>query len=798
MRNHTLNLFRVLNLADLKFSYRLVSQQLPFIKGQEDLYNKQLIKISQKIASWTKGPAAIIKRNGKFFIAIPADRNLEHTKVDLNPLVATIGLLPEVYEVHGNNIQPGEMDLVNKFLEAAIGWHLSSHKDLWRLSGNQFFNKLPSRKSENLEVDIHEGFSFRLVTLDDGGIYVCLDLTSKYVDKNYLDHYVRPGNIEVMQQKLRSRKFLYKLGDNWYTCEIKNFAGKIADYNFIRNGQEFNLYEDIMAHPDSRSWDYKSRVKKEDLTVLYTYPGRTMIPHGATASLGKLIYSTNEPHVKSLHRYSIMDPAKRFDGILNTINNFFQGIKLTGQIIKIARRPVVEKVANFTIPELKFSNDRTLKVGHFSTGANTNIYDLASERKQLLLNNGILTKSGFDEQFLIVPDSMDRGLVEAFKRNAEAQLKKLAPVFSSFRVIRYKALEGQSTTYQIQEIEKTLRQQNAVSGFALFILPDLSTVSRQFINTIHDCFKNKFYPSLKLQCASASKIKSFFYATAGNGNGLEYRVPDQLKSKFKSYLFYLVMELLIVNRKWPFALSNNSKYDVYIGIDVHARYAGFTFFFKNGEQLYFHPELVIKRNRSQKAEKLKAPLLHKVLYENLKMFLPLYANNPNGIIIVRDGRSFGEEEKALQSVLNALSNDGLVNINTIESAVIDLHKQSAIPLRVVSQVNGHYKLENPIVGAYKLINNKEGFIYNTGFPFDIRGTAKPLHISHRYGNADFLKIMEDLFCQSMLAFSAPDKSNALPVTIKMIDVLLEPLTATYEVEQEEEDDQYAEIDIQNN
>ena len=40
----------------------------------------------------------------------------------------------------------------------------------------------------------------------------------------------------------------------------------------------------------------------------------------------------------------------------------------------------------------------------------------------------------------------------------------------------------------------------------------------------------------------------------------------------------------------------------------------------------------------------------------------------------------------------------------------------------------------------------------------------------------------------MLAFSAPDRSNALPITIKLIDTLLEPLTGATEEEEEDENE----------
>ncbi|MCA0383648.1 MAG: hypothetical protein LCH58_15925 [Bacteroidetes bacterium] len=795
MRNHTLNLYKITNLSDLDFSYKLVEFDLPSVDGKEDLYNKQLQKIAQKVSSVTGGPAAILKRDGKMYIAIPGDRNLREMKVDVTPFNISVKMLADVYHIQSSSITADNIDVVQKFLEFEIRRQLTNNNQLWKLNTSQFFLKKPVYSSEESTIEIFGGFTFKLVRLSDGNFYICLDLTSKYIDKHYLSHYVNETNANTVGARFRGRRFLYLNGDDWYTTEVVGFGKNIKEHEFSFDGKTHNVFDYISNKTNNHQFSAVSLVKPTDITMLYKYPGRSMEPHNGASSLAKMLYSTNDNEVKALHRYSIKDPSRRFDAIGKNINRYFQNITFNRKPLNITASPVVEQVRNFPMPELKYNNDRILKVGHYSTGASAPLREFGFERKQNIIENGVLNKSTFDEQFLIVPDYLNKELVEAFKKNAEWQIKKLAPAFVSFKVIRYKVRENQAATYQIQEIEKVLHQQNALSGFALFLLPDISFDSRRHIKNFHDCLKSKFYPGLKVQCASASKIKSFFMPfTSNSSRVMEYKVPEDKKPRFRSYLFNLVMEHLIVNRKWAFALSKNLHYDIYIGVDVHERYAGFTFFFKNGEHIFFFPEQVAKKNKSQRTEKLKAGLLYKMIYEKLKLFIPKYAANPNGIVIVRDGRSFGEEEKALSSVIESLASDGIVSKATLKSGVIDLHKQSAVPLRVASQTNSYNNLENPIAGAYKLFETTEGFIYNTGFPFQIPGTAKPLHLSLKAGDVEFLKVMEDVFCQSMMAFSAPDRSNSLPVTIKLIDTLLEPLAATVEVIEEEEEFEETTID----
>jgi hypothetical protein len=794
MKDHILNLYRIDNLSELDFSYKLIDFDLSFIAGKEELLNKQLQKIAEEVSSVTKGPTAVLKRNQRFFVAVPADKQMEDRNVDGVPFSIPIKLLPEIYQIDSKNIHGHQLDVVYKFLDYEIRRQLSQHSDLWKLNTHQFFLK-EAIKGIQGAINVFEGFTYKLVRLADGHFYVSLDLSTKYIDKHCLSHYINESNVRTFENSYKGKRFLYLNGDNWYTIELLGFGKAIKEQDFIRDGETHNVLNYITEKIEHSRTDLKRYVKPNDLSISYTYPGRTMDPHSGASSLAKMLYSTKDERVKSLHYLSIKDPSRRFEAINNYISSYFKNLKFNSGKLIISNEPLVEKVKNFWIPELLFHNNQRLKI----TGFNSGMRDFAYQRKQLIKNNGVINRTSFDAQYLLVPDEqyLDINLVDAFKNNAEFLIKKLAPAFDKFIIIRYPVKSCTSATVQIQEIEKVLQRHHAMQGFALVILPDLDTFSQSFLKTFHELLKSKFYPNLKVQCASAHNINSFFkpFSSTGKSNMVEYRVAEDLKGRFSSYLFYLVLEHLIVNRKWPFALAKNLFYDIYIGIDVHDRHAGFTFFFKNGEQIIFHPEEVPQKTNSQRVEKVRAKTLNKVIYEKLKLYIPLFAPNPNGIVIIRDGRSFGVEYKALQSAVNTLVSDGILNKDTVQYGVVDLHKQSSVPIRVAAKTNSYDRLENPVAGSYKLVSPTEGFIFSTGYPFQIKGTSRPLNLAMKEGDLDFMKVMEDVFCQIMLAFSAPDKSNFLPVIIKLIDTLLEPLTATREVVEEDEEDEEELMDI---
>jgi hypothetical protein len=791
MKNYTLNLFRLNNWASLDFSYKLVDFTLPYIDGEEDRFNKQLQKIAQEVASLTGGPAAIVKRNNKFHIAIPSDRVLAETKINVVPFVVKVSLLPDVYTVNATNSNDGNIDVVQKFLDFEIRNQLSKNRNLWKLNTSQFFSKTPINGPSGSDIQIYEGFAYKLVRFRDGNLYICLDLSTKYIDRHVHSHYVTTKNVNVIGKSYKGRKFIYLNGDNWYATELVGYADSIGTHEFNDNdGNSTTVYDYILKNANGRKKELQSKINRDDVTMLYKYPGRTMEPHSGASSLAKMVYSPKDKEVQALHSFSIKDPTSRFDSIEKYIKTFFQDISFGDTKLNISQEPLIEQVSHFNLPSLKYNNGVILN-------AVSAVREYSGLRKRLLTSNGIINPNTFDQQFLLVPDTMDRKLIDAIQKNLEYQLKKLAQKFQAFTVIRYAVKQNQATTFQIQEIERILTRHNALSGFALFILPDLTFESKRYVKAFHDCLKNKFYPNLKVQCASGYKMQSFFesFPAPDNKSLTEFRVPEFKKVKFASYLFNLALEHLNVNRRWPYALTKDLHYDIYIGVDVHDRHAGFSFFFKNGENIFFFPVRVPLKNKSTRAEKLKAKLLIDEILPRLQDFIPALCPNPNGIVIIRDGRSFGEEIKALENIVSQLHNKNLVDKGTIRYGVIDLHKQSSIPLRIASHTNGHNKLENPVAGAFKVIGEKEAFLYNTGFPFQIRGTAKPLNLSLKGGNLDFIKALEDIFCQSMLAFSAPDRSNSLPITIKLIDVLLEPLSeVSSDIEEEEEFEEITVVD----
>lgn len=772
MRKNISNLYKITNLHDVDFTYKTIETDIIFSQNDIVINRKNIETVAYKIASSSKCATAMFVENGRYCVAIPSDTSLKILKVDANPLTVKLKEREGKTTLKGSDIfTDGKTEIVKNFLEFEVRKQLK-RKPVWSLNNSQFYENTPIKNIDGGEIDLYAGFTYKLIAIGKE-VYICLDATYKFLGKEYLSEIVNKENAHHYSSFKRKR-CLYQNGDNWYIVEIEGFGKTISEDEY----DGLSIYDYILANTKGNRFDTSKHIKSDDVTLLYKYPNRSMQAHRGTVGLARLIYSTNDDAVKDLHQYTILEPDKRIDTINLFIKKYFDNIYFNGKRLNVSQNPYDEQPKNFRIPPLKFNN-YVLNIGNDE--GEIRMKDYAFERKQGIINNQILNQKPFHNQYLLVPHNMERGLVNAFKKDAESYLKGgrnrggIASKFEEFKIIVYKTLPYESATQQVKAIKDALNQNNVENGYCLLILPVTKHSNRQSIRYIHDLLKNSLYPKIKIQCASSHKIQSYYQKY----NIDDYRWKQETVKKFTSYLFNLLMEYMILNGKYPFALNENSNYDIYIALDVHERNVGFSFFYKNGEDIVFQYEKVASTagDSRKRAEKVKAKFIIEKIYPILKDHLEAgYVDNPNGIILLRDGRSFEEEDKAITEIISKLSLDGLINSETIKYAIVDVHKNSALPLRVFTHNNSSIKFENPMAGTFKMISPNEGFIFSTGFPFRTGGTSKPLQVALQSGNADFIKIMQDIFGQVMLAFSAPDRANSLPISLKLIDVLLQPLS----------------------
>lgn len=748
--------------------------ELQEIEDDPALNSRNLLKVLMKIASATSGPVAIYYKGTEKFIAVRSDTTVQNLDITLAPMTAKAKLLPDVYQLDFNGISQENKELAIRFLEFTIKEHLGNHVSLWRYSSLRYFLRKPIFNEPHSEIDVYSGFNFKVILNSDGHFYVSLDLSYKYTDKKFLHERLAGENMEVMRKRLKGKKCLYFGGDNWYQVQIAGFGKAIREQEFAIGNKKYIVYDWALNHTKSETFNMRKHLFPDTPALIFNYPGNTSKYFNGAACLSKLLYTTSDEFVNGMHARTLQVPESRFRYLRSFIRHNFKSISFNGIELEIDENPLRENLKIFGMPGLKFNNNVEMMPVAVDENYERKIADFGKTRRGNILRNGILNKTLFNPQYLLIPDSIDYSLSKSILNTLNHDIKFFAKNFEGFILVVYKDLRSNSAYRQYQEIKKALNEHNATHGKALFILPNDTSESGGYIKNLHDCVKKNFYRSVQFQCASASKITSFFRSFTDKSDGIVYRLSEDRLKSYRSYISNLFFEHLIINQKWPYALSSPLLYDIYVGLDVHDHYAGFTFFYRNGEKIVFDFAAVSNKTGTFRNEKISARVIVDRLLENLKRHIPMHAKNPNGIILVRDGRSFGEESKAIKIVVEELAKVGLISRDSFKWGIVDIHKDTAIPYRVALENSGYPSLVNPISGTYKMFDPTMGFLFATGYPFKIPGTAQPIHVTLMEGTVELENVMQDIFYQCILAFSAPDKGSSLPIVLKLTDTMIRP------------------------
>lgn len=764
MTHAWMNTFRITNIHDLSVDYRVLEiQGLP----QGDYYDKQMNQLAQQVSYSSRSPVALLRRDTAHFLAIPQDTQLASHEFRLTPHLATLVPLAEAHTLDFGHIEADSAPIAQSFLRFALQGQLWNNTNLWR-SGRGYYEKSPiNRADPAATTDIYPGFVWN-VLVRDGQIFLSVDTTARYVDRRWLHE--RP---EEPRQFLR-RHCLYQFGDTWFMVQLWGIPGQtISQQRFVPNGTDTPT--DVFRYTKEKCQGGRppwiANLDPNSPSVLYRYPNRRDDRYGALA-LCKLAVSTGDAEAAGLHRRSILDPTTRFERATEVVSTYFQSVRLRDRHIQISRTPYETERRIFQVPDLEFGNGKRLTIAGTGGSPDTSavpLSELGTKRLNLLLDTkaGPLDKSPFDAQYLLMPLSSQRSINEDFQRRLCLSMREVAGRPYSVQRVIYDDLQATNLFKQVAAIKKAISDVQITRGYALLVLP------RRAHPDLHHYIKRALWPDIQLQCAMAGKIASF-YGPVGNKGDFAPR-PDQA-GKLRSYLRNCALGMMVVNRKWLWALADPLHYDVYVGIDVLNAWAGFTFVYDRGRHIFF------RDFQSQQRERLSARQIREALVRHLKEDLKALSIRPSSFVIHRDGRSFGTEITGARTAVQELVAERILPAD-IQFGIVDIRKTTADNLRLVQGESLH-ALQNPTIGATDFSRaGKEGIVCTTGQPFRFPGTANPLAAAIVDGDLDIEWVLSDIFALSQLTFTAPDKCSRLPITVKLANDFLEPIGA--EVDEEE-------------
>lgn len=568
-----------------------------------------------------------------------------------------------------------------------------------------------------------------------------------------------------LQQRLRMKHALYHYGNRWFPIQILGPCGKsISEQKFQpeREQKAISVYDYTLREVGrGKAPAWIKSLDPDSPAVKYQYPGNQKKRYGA-ASLCKLMGATEDARVGRLHRMSILPPDELMNESIRIVRDYLGDIRFGDQPIRVSTSPKETKRKVFSVPPQEFGQGQTIHVGRDVSAGEVPYGNLGRLRMSMSSDGGVAVSSPLDAQYLIVPSTLDRTIVEDLKSRFERTARNLLQRGFSFDLVVYGDQGSRKLREQVESVIDALDKSKVASGRGVVVLPERAEPD------LHNFLKKRLRDRIQFQCLDANRVREF-YGWKVSSKGKEFSVQDSMNGRYQSYLRYAAMGLLIVNRQWPFVLAEETHYDTYVGLDVLQSTAAFTFFSDGGRQCFLHS--IDSRQR----EKLLKEQVRTAVYEQLKDQLSTAERLPRSIVLRRDGKSFGSERRGFREAIERLIREGHLPGET-EFGVIEVHKSSAEGFRLVEERRrGQYR--NATAGAWERITDEEGIVCTTGFPFKFPGTAKPLCVRVVEGPMKLQHILEDTFAMSQLCWSAPDRCMRLSIDLKLCDDYLRSIAA---------------------
>ncbi|MFW9794969.1 MAG: hypothetical protein ACFFEE_11730 [Candidatus Thorarchaeota archaeon] len=282
------------------------------------------------------------------------------------------------------------------------------------------------------------------------------------------------------------------------------------------------------------------------------------------------------------------------------------------------------------------------------------------------------------------------------------------------------------------------------------------------------------FPVTVIHVQSSQECYGHVRDKSGNSH---YSVRRHAASKLKGYLRNVALnKILLANHRWPFVLASSLHADITVGIDVKQNTVGLTLVSKNGSDIRW------AWKTSRQKERLTTKQMASYLMEIIQQEARVQDSTIRNIAIHRDGVSGQSELEGAGIAIKQLKRDGVLPDDATVT-FIEIPKHSQIPLRIFEQymVSEKKTVRNPRIGTYMIVNNREAYICNTGWPFRHGGTVQPLYVRKVKGPMPIHACIEDVFCLASLTWTRPEDCSRYPITIKLTDRYLCEIAGDYDV-----------------
>lgn len=758
------NIFPIANLKDLATRYR--SYRVRGLSPSSPDFFKNRDFIIRRLSSSLKAPVDIYEMGGDVFLVVP--EGAPDLPTDLMMVRAGVRLdpIPGIQILDYANRNSDTDRICTRFINFLVQGPLHSKLSLWQPhSGGAFFEKSPAEVING--IGRYEGFTVRALIMDDGGIGLCVDMTSCFVDEKPLP--ARIGRQEF--RKYKGRHAVYRFGHQWYDIALfERHDFKVNEYSFPDEGKMVSLAEYIEAKSRKPIPPELAQLDPEGAVVVYL--DKQSNERGVPAALCYLTHDTESKEVRDSHRRTIMRPDIRHAKIKEMCKRHLQAIKLGSTPIRLSPTPVEIPCQVFPMPDLLFGNDVRLSATGTKGARNVSLQDFGKARADSLSdpNAGFFSRSRLDRQYLFLPKTVADSWGARFIEDLVNAVEALYPHggYEPDPIIYNDVGVGRTFPDQANAILAAARAACMQPGFATVMVHDVQRHGRGAHDELEAAVLREFWkltPAIRASVLHTKTGTASYEQYADRSGDPAYRVRADRRSKFSGYIRNVALsKVLLTNEKWPFVLADPLHADLTVGIDVKNHTVGYAVVSEGGRTIRLHCEA------SRQREKLLSAQIKSQLEQIIRAEFNDLGRSIGSIVIHRDGRAFPEECAGAAEAIEALRIEGVLRADaTLTILNISKTERSMLRMFDVKDNGGRAaRIDNPPVGQH-YISGSDAYLSTTGLPFARPGTSKPLHVGYVLGGMTFKDCLEDVYRLSVLAWGRPDDCSRLPITIKLVD-----------------------------
>lgn len=778
------NIYLIDNLADLNCKYKVY--RVKGLAPESEDFHRNTQFLIDKLSRGTKSPCALFRATEGVFIAQPEGYPDLPATYELIRAKVIIEKQSDLRELNFNSLDSQTSKIALRFLKFAIDGCLHANPALWLPhSGASFFNKEADPEFNSNAVDLYRGFAIRLISLDDGKIGICVDTRNKYVSKIPLP--TKFPTADEFRKKYKGLNCLYEYGNIWYEIRIEALSDlTVSEVSHPEGG---TLYDDVHR----KAGKVKSPnllALPQDCSVLIYYTSRgeqRNVPSG----LCRPTFNTEHPDIRDLHQRTLKPPIERRKEIQIVVDRYLGDLRLGNTKIVLSQKPSVMDTRVFKVPELEFGNKKILSLQNNGHVQSIPFSDFGKKKREFMYSQdaGLFVRKPFDRQYIILPKSIHESFGKLFIEDIKREIGILNPTGKNLPYelieIPYNDSIQKSVHNLAQEILKAVDEYKPAEGFGIVMIPTLSLrTSRKEDQLANFVMRKLRERNLYVSVIHDSTVKRTFEKDGSqevSGAGWRHTSSHDQLRVYRGYVKNVVLnKILLLNSYWPFVLKTALNADLTIGIDVKNNTAGFTLVYKSGGEIRFFSSESDQREQLSKGH-IRTRIIE-ILREERELLL---SKNVKNIVIQRQGRLFNSEKDGIVEALKIAAQEQLIS-SEYACTFVDIRKTAGLPFRlfeVVSNVGtqGEF-IRNPKIGSYVTMASMEGFICNTGYPFQRRGTVRPLHVIKIEGNMPIESILQDVFYLSNLTWTKVDDCSRDPLTVKMNDIRLREIAGEYSQE----------------